>query len=145
MADGGGGGGRGVFTVTVRVLRSSYNHICCHYEHSGRPRPGSKPALQTWCSSGKTGPVSSHLQELHPQAVPNINKYKQTDRADANCQHVIDPQHNSEHLLDCACLVNTFRLIPLRMAIEGLYNIIGRGISSFHLEKCTQMRIDCLL
>lgn len=26
--------GWGVFTVTVRVQRSSYNHICCHYEHS---------------------------------------------------------------------------------------------------------------
>lgn len=25
---------RWVFTVTVRVQRSSYNHICCHYEHS---------------------------------------------------------------------------------------------------------------
>lgn len=24
----------GVFTVTVRVQRSGYNHICCHYEHS---------------------------------------------------------------------------------------------------------------
>lgn len=30
------GGGWGVFTVTVRVQRSSYNHICCHYEHSCR-------------------------------------------------------------------------------------------------------------
>lgn len=37
--------GWGVFTVTVRVLRSSYNHICCH-EHSGRPQPGSKPAFR---------------------------------------------------------------------------------------------------
>lgn len=40
MADGRGGGaeeeeeGWGVFTVTVRVQRSSYNHICCHFEHS---------------------------------------------------------------------------------------------------------------
>lgn len=46
--------GWGVFTVTVRVQRSSYNHICCHYEHSFflfffsfvlRPRPGERASF----------------------------------------------------------------------------------------------------
>lgn len=39
--------GWGVFTVTVRVQRSSYNHICCHYEHSFLDHgQGSKPAFK---------------------------------------------------------------------------------------------------
>lgn len=61
--------GWGVFTVTVIVQRSSYNHICCHYEHSFKPTAREQASLYT-CSSGKMGPAPSHLQQLHPQAIP---------------------------------------------------------------------------